>query len=140
MLDSLRHAYDPQWPVGWEARVDLGLIVLYITFKWLRAYKMGRYATRINRLGASTIASDIAVGCAFAMTVIYTLFPPLYAHDLYRMSIRFVFGLPIAWAFVEVIRARPVRIETVMGGSDATATSRDVSRWNRTVRPLADGE
>lgn len=111
---------DVRWPRGLENRFDFGLLCLLIVFYVVKAVLMWRRSVFVDRLGASMIAANVAIGCAFAATAVWTLVPAWYRVEAVRWPIRLAVTTTAGWALLEMWRAKPARVRrAVEGDGDA---------------------
>lgn len=102
------------WPHGFGDWYDVALLLMLALFKFDRGCTMWRRSGFIDRLGASFIASDFAIGLAYGVALTWTLYPPL-ADEWARWVVRTVLSVVLGYAWVQMRLARPARVQRVMG-------------------------
>jgi len=106
---------NPNWPHGFSSWYDLGLLTMLCLFKLDRGRTMLRRSRFIDRLGASFIASDFAIGFAYGVAIAFTLFPSLVTDGWLRWGVRTVVTLVLGTAWLLMRMANPARVQKAVG-------------------------
>jgi hypothetical protein len=104
------------WPHGFGSWYDLVLLAAIMSFKFDRGRTMWKRSRFIDRLGASFIASDFAMGTAYGYALALTLHPALIGNDALRWVMRTGIGIVVGWAWLQMRLTKQMRLEKAVSG------------------------